>query len=123
MSEQNSLDSLEYALLGSKVNLESWGHQYLRSMAGEVATKYNQLISEDKDASHLNFLIDTIAPHCMKSYEEPEAVDLLAEVEQLEKLVPLCNENNFRRVCKYLISCAPYAADQEDMAKFYETTY
>jgi len=26
MSEKDSLDSLEYALLGSKVNLESWGH-------------------------------------------------------------------------------------------------
>jgi len=123
MSEDKTLDSVEFALLGTKQNLDSWGHQYLRSLAGEVATKYNQLANEEKDASHLDFLIDAIAPHCMKSHEEPEAVDLLAEVEQLEKLVPLCTENNYKRVCKYLISSAPYAADQEEMTKIYETTY
>ena len=50
----------------------------------------------DRYLTLLRRLVDTIAPHCMKSYEEPEAVDLLAEVEQLEKLVPLCNENNYR---------------------------
>lgn len=123
MSEENSLDSIEYALLGTWENLESWGHQYIWSLAGEVASKYNILVSEDKDTSYLDFLIDIITPHCMKHHEEPEAVDLLAEVEQLEKLIPLCNENNYKRVCQYMISCAPYAGDQEDMTRFYETTY
>ena len=123
MSEENSLDSLEYALKGTRSNLESWGHQYIRSLAGEVAVKYDQLIKEEQDTTHLNFLVDVIAPHCMKNHEEPEAVDLLAEVEQLDKLIPLVNENNYKRLCQYLVSNAPYAADQEDMTKFYTTAF
>jgi 26S proteasome regulatory subunit N1 len=59
----------------------------------------------------------------MKNHEEPEAVDLLAEVEQLDKLIPLCTENNYKRLCLYLVTNAPYAADQEDMQRFYLTAF
>lgn len=40
MSEDGSLDSLNFALKGTQANLESWGDQYIRSLAGEVATSY-----------------------------------------------------------------------------------
>ena len=81
------------------------------------------MVKEEKDTSFLNFLIDVVAPHCMKNHEEPEAVDLLAEVEQLDKLIPLCTENNYKRLCLYLVTNAPYAADQEDMQRFYLTAF
>jgi len=41
MSDDGSLDSLNYALKGTKQNLESWGHQYIRSLAGEVSTWFS----------------------------------------------------------------------------------
>jgi 26S proteasome regulatory subunit N1 len=51
----------------------------------------------------------------MKNHEEPEAVDLLMEVESLNRLLDFTNESNFERVCNYLLSCTPYAADTEEM--------
>jgi 26S proteasome regulatory subunit N1 len=42
----------------------------------------------------------------MKHNEEPEAVDLLMEVERLDKLTQFTTVNNFERVCLYLLSCA-----------------
>lgn len=51
-------------------------------------------------------LVHIIIPYFMKHNEEPEAVDLLMEVERLENLVEFTNENNYVRVCLYLLSCA-----------------
>ena len=35
----------------------------------------------------------------MKNHEEPEAVDLLMEVESLERVLNFTNDSNFERVC------------------------
>jgi 26S proteasome regulatory subunit N1 len=59
----------------------------------------------------------------MKNHEEPEAVDLLMEVESLDKLLLFISDSNFERVCNYLTSCAQYAADPEEMMKAYRTAY
>lgn len=123
MSEDGSLDSLNYALEGTKENLESWGHQYIRSMAGEVASKYQELLQASQDPSYLDFLVDIIVPHSMKTHEEPEAIDLLLEVEQIEKIIKFGTENNYKRVCNYLKTCAQYAADQEEMMRIYKSAF
>lgn len=81
MGEDGQFDSLNFALQGTKANLESWGHQYIWSLGAEVAAKYNALLQESQDPSHLDFLVDIVVPHLMKTHEEPEAVDLLLEVE------------------------------------------
>ena len=51
-------------------------------------------------------LVDVIAPQFMKHNEEPEAVDLLMEVESLDKLTTFTTISNYERVCLYLLSCA-----------------
>lgn len=51
-------------------------------------------------------LVEIIIPFYMKNHEEPEAVDLLMEVESLDKLLNFVNDSNFERVCLYLLSCA-----------------
>lgn len=60
-------------------------------------------------------LVDVIIPYFMKHHEEPEAVDLLMEVERLDKLITESSQSNYERVCLYLLSCAAYAADPEEM--------
>lgn len=59
----------------------------------------------------------------MQHKEEIEAIDLLMEVEQLHKIIDLCSDENYERMCLYIRSCAPYAADQEEMTTIYTTTY
>ena len=48
-SEEGSLESLKYCLEGTKRNLVEWGHEYLRSLAGEVGTEYNKRVEKQAD--------------------------------------------------------------------------
>lgn len=41
-SEEGSQDSLKYCLEGAKRNLVEWGHEYLRSLAGEIGQVYEK---------------------------------------------------------------------------------
>lgn len=45
------------------------------------------------------------------------------EVEQLTKLHQFCNTNNYERVCSYILSCAPYSADTEELQNTLKTVY
>jgi 26S proteasome regulatory subunit N1 len=45
---------------------------------------------------------------------EPEACDLLLEVEQLDKILDYVDASNYNRVCLYLLSNANYAPEPED---------
>lgn len=47
---------------------------------------------------------------------EPEAVDLLLEVDHLEWLIQHVDEKNYRRACLYLISCCSYLPEPDDTA-------
>lgn len=68
-------------------------------------------------------LVETIVPYFMDHHEEPEAVDLLMEVENLHRIVEYASEHNYERVCLYLLSCASYAADPEEMMKSFKTAF
>lgn len=46
---------------------------------------------------------------------EPEAVDLLLEVEQLQQLEAHVDDRNYARTCLYLVSCCTYLPGPEDM--------
>jgi 26S proteasome regulatory subunit N1 len=122
-SDEGTNESLKFCLEGTKHNIIDWGHEYLRSLSGEVGREYNKRIGNNLDISDLMFLVDIIAPFFMKHNEEPEAVDLLMEVESLEKLISYSSPNNFERVCMYLLSCACYAADPEEMMQAFKTAY
>ena len=68
-------------------------------------------------------IVDAIVPHFMNNNEEPEAVDLLMEVEALQNLTSFTTAANFDRVARYLLSLANYAADPQEMGKAFKTTY
>ena len=59
-------------------------------------------------------LVKDIVPFHMSHNAEPEAVDLLIEVEKLEYLIDHVTENNYSRTCLYLISCSSYLPEPED---------
>ena len=122
-SEEGSNESLKYCLLGTKGNLIEWGHEYLRALAGEIGKEYNKRVEKQEDVLDLMSLVDISIPNFMKNHEEPEAVDLLMEVENLERLTNFTHESNYERVCLYLLSCAQYAADPDEMMKAFKTAF
>jgi 26S proteasome regulatory subunit N1 len=86
-SPEGSTESLQFCLEGTQHNLIEWGHEYLRSLSGEIGKEYNKRVEQSTDFEDLNRLVEVIIPNFMKHHEEPEAVDLLMEVENLPKLL------------------------------------
>lgn len=129
MAPEGSRESLKFKLLGDSTELGSWGHEFVRSLAGEVGEEYTaRITSEDpanEDVSDLLAIVDAIVPFHMKHNAEPEAIDILIEVQQLDKLLdsPDIDERNFQRVCLYLLSCADYMSDPDDLIALLNVAY
>lgn len=106
MAEPGSRLSLKYKLEGTKGELGRWGHEFLRSLAGEIGQEYSArrigavkakgadgegdeamadaaaaAAGGDADVSDLIALVDDIVPFHLQHNAEAEAVDLLVEVQ------------------------------------------
>jgi 26S proteasome regulatory subunit N1 len=105
-------------------NLGCWGHEYVRSLAGEISKEYNVRVingadpESDEPFADLLGMVDVIVPFHISHNAEAEAVDLLIEVQRLEKLKDLdsIDDKNFGRICLYLIKTADYMSDPDDLA-------
>ncbi|EOX99514.1 26S proteasome regulatory subunit S2 1A isoform 6 [Theobroma cacao] len=115
MSAEGERESLKYRLLGSEGDIGLWGHEYVRNLAGEIAQEYMKRQSEEAPIEDLMELVQQIVAFHMKHNAEPEAVDLLMEVEDLDLLVEHVDSTNFRRTCLYLTSAARYLPGPDDM--------
>ncbi|XP_062152652.1 26S proteasome non-ATPase regulatory subunit 2 homolog A [Alnus glutinosa] len=115
MSAEGERESLKYRLLGSEGDIGSWGHEYVRNLAGEIAQEYAKRQSEEASIDDLMELVQQIVAFHMKHNAEPEAVDLLMEVEDLDLLIEHVDSTNFRRTCLYLTSSARYLPGPDDM--------
>jgi len=121
--DEADTEALKYCLLGTRKELVSWGHEYLRCLAGQIGQDYESRIQADQSVLEINQLVDQIIPEFINHNEEPEAVDLLLEVERLGALIEFTNPNNYERVCNYLLSCSDYAADTEEMQLTFRTAF
>ena len=45
MGEEGKRESLNYKLLGSREDLGSWGHEYVRHLSGEIGAEYNERLA------------------------------------------------------------------------------
>ncbi|KAL1325250.1 hypothetical protein HN51_035328 [Arachis hypogaea] len=115
MSAEGERESLKYRLLGSEGDIGSWGHEYVRNLAGEIAQEYAKRQSEEAPIDDLMELVQQIVAFHMKHNAEPEAVDLLMEVEDLDMLVDHVDKTSFKRTCLYLTSSAKYLPGPDDM--------
>lgn len=122
-TEDDNTEALTFALAGTKTALVSWGHEYLRCLAGQIGATYLKRVEEDASTDDLSLMVDQIIPEFINHNEEAEAVDLLMEVEQLARLPAFCSVNNFERVCLYLLSCSAYAADTEELTQTLKTVF
>ncbi|GAB1598561.1 26S proteasome non-ATPase regulatory subunit 2-like [Argonauta hians] len=113
MSEER--DSLKFRLIGSNEKIGSWGHEYVRHLAGEVIQEWQETSEKDTEIrDKLIGLAKDIVPYHMEHNAEAEACDLLMEIEQLNLLEEHVDENVYPRVCLYLTSCVPYVPDPEN---------
>jgi 26S proteasome regulatory subunit N1 len=121
---------LHYKLQGHQEDLQPWGHEYLRALAGEIGQEYLARViasSENDDevvTDDLMVLVDTIVPHHMTHNAEAEAVDLLLEVQQLPRIQKegLVDGRNVSRVCLYLLRCTDFMVE-EDLQQVLEAAF
>lgn len=112
-------------------DLGSWGHEFIRSLAGEIGQEYNARViagsdpDTDEPFADLLGMVDVIVPFNVSHHAEAEAVDLLIEVQRLKKILELdsIDEGNYRRVCMYLIKTADFMSDPDDYAEVLESAY
>lgn len=140
MGKPEDRESLRFKLAGGKFyerlealgaksqhqedNLGSWGHEFVRSLAGEIGEEYSARVidgadpEQDEPFADLLQMVDVIVPFHVTHNAEAEAVDLLIEVQRLKKLLELdsIDENNFHRICLYLIKTADYMSDPDDLS-------
>ncbi len=132
MAKIGTRELLTFKLAGTRGDLGSWGHEFVRSLAGEIGQEYQARVvkaSEDPasvaDTGDLLKLVDDIVPFHIQHNAEAEAIDLLIEVQQLKKLTALTtiDQNNFERVCLYLLRCADFMSDPDDLHEMLAVAY
>ena len=137
MGEPGKRESLSYKLKGDPTDLGSWGHEFVRSLAGEIGEEYNaRSIKAAEDGlgeeaaqeamKDILGLVKVIVPFHLAHRAEAEAVDLLIEVQQLKILLEpgqKIDEDNFERICLYLLKCADFMSDPEDYEEVNHTAY
>ncbi|RWS15345.1 26S proteasome non-ATPase regulatory subunit 2-like protein, partial [Dinothrombium tinctorium] len=108
-------DTLKYRLKGSREDIGSWGHEYVRHIAGEIAYEWQSDGIDNNYKETLLDLVKEIIPYQMRHNAEAEAADLLMEIERLDLLEQyIDNEDVCLRVCLYLTSCVPFVPDPEN---------
>ncbi|PKA58629.1 26S proteasome non-ATPase regulatory subunit 2 1A [Apostasia shenzhenica] len=115
MSTEGDKESLKYRLLGSESDIGSWGHEYVRNLAGEISQEFAKRQYDDMPMDALMELVQQIVSFHMKHNAEPEAVDLLMEVEDLDLLVEHVDSTNYKRTCLYLTSSSSYLPSPDDI--------
>ncbi|KAF7472493.1 Hypothetical predicted protein [Marmota monax] len=117
MTMSGERECLKYRLVGSQEELASWGHEYVRHLAGEVAKEWQELDDAEKvQREPLLTLVKEIVPYNMAHNAEHEACDLLMEIEQVDMLEKDIDENAYAKVCLYLTSCVNYVPEPENSA-------
>nr|XP_018667278.1 26S proteasome non-ATPase regulatory subunit 2-like isoform X2 [Ciona intestinalis] len=118
MTISDERECLKYRLLGSQEDIGSWGHEYVRHISGEVAREWQDIDHEEEGSQNklaqLLAIVKDVIPYDMKHNAETEACDLLMEIEKLDMLLNFVDKTTYARVCLYLVSCVPYAAEPEN---------
>lgn len=122
-AEEGKTECLKYRLLSTMDTIEDWGHEYVRHLALEIGISYQENLGlDDALIEQLIQLSLRIVPFFLKHNAEADAVDLLLEIESIDKLPQFVDESTYKRVGLYMVSCIPYLAPPDDVA-FLNTAY
>lgn len=115
-------DLLKFRLVLKLDDISEWGHEYMRHLALEIGELYQEQLGDDGYIDKLVQLALEIVPFFLASNADADAVDLLLEIEHIERLPEFVDELTFARVCLYVVLCVPLLAPPEDVA-FLTTAY
>lgn len=127
-SDTRPRETLKYRLLSNKMSKDPsppglWGHEYIRHLSAELGAEYlirqeaelSQTAAEDAAAAasptteggveELRELAYICATFLLAHNAEADAVDLLEELECVEKLTDLVDKDTYTRVCMYMVRC------------------
>ena len=121
--EGKELTILSYVLSGTRKEITSWGIEYVRSLCSDIGQEYNSRLDKDEPTNELLELVKMFAPYLIKQHCENDAIDLLIEVESLDDIKNYINENNYKKICLYLLSIANYSADTDEYRSILELVY
>ncbi|PUU73527.1 armadillo-type protein [Tuber borchii] len=113
-ADENRLDSLKYRLLAPMEDPGSWGHEYVRHLALEIGAEFTSRQEKEEDTQDLTNLTMSLIPFFLKHNAEADAVDILLELEIIDKLPPFLDENTYQRVGLYMISMVPLLSPPDD---------
>ena len=122
-SDTQPRGTLRYRLLSASLSPSkqlsepgSWGHEYVRHLAAELGEEYSLREFDEEgeekasDENQVSGTVDdlrTLAIECatflLQHNAEPDAVDLLEELEIVDRIVDIVDENTYERVCQYMI--------------------
>ncbi|KAI0777768.1 26S proteasome regulatory complex non-ATPase subcomplex Rpn1 subunit [Trametes elegans] len=107
----------------------SWGHEYVRHLAAELGEEYSlrefdeegvEKASEENKVPGTVDDLRTLAVECatflLQHNAEPDAVDLLEELEIVDRIVDIVDENTYERVCQYMIRCVNLLPPPDDIS-------
>ena len=128
-SDTQPRGTLRYRLLSASLRPSSspladpgtWGHEYVRHIAAELGEEYTvregDTLEQPEGANNsaepdvklpgtiedLRGLAKQCARFFLDHNAEPDAVDLLEELEIIDEITRLVDENTYGRVCQYMI--------------------
>lgn len=113
-SDDDRQDTLKYRLLSPTSDISSWGHEYTRHLAMEIGVVYPKRLTEDEDTQDLIDLALCLVPLFIKSNAEADAVDLMLELEIIERIPEFLDQNTYSRACLYMVSMVNLLTYPED---------
>jgi hypothetical protein len=108
-------DTLNLKLAGTVDDVAPWGHEYVRRLAAEIAIVYARRQEAKASVDDLIALVDRLVPFYVSHNGEPEACDLLLEIDRIDAITQFVDSGNFDRVCLYLASFANFVPGPEDV--------
>ena len=115
-SDDETLDSLKYRLLSPTPSPTDWGHEYVRHLASEIGIAFNkrQVDNPETPTDDLLNLAKQLIPFLLSHNAEPDAVDLLSELDSVALLPEYVDENTWERVVAYVVACVPLLTQDDD---------
>ncbi|KAF8316845.1 26S proteasome regulatory complex, non-ATPase subcomplex, Rpn1 subunit [Clavulina sp. PMI_390] len=131
-SDTRPRETLKYRLISNRMSKDPsppglWGHEYIRHLSAELGAEF--LVREESETAgetlpasgvgsieELRELGYICAKFLLEHNAEADAVDLLEELECVNKIADLVDQNTYTRVCQYMVSCVPLLPPPDDVS-------